>query len=74
MMEELRMALWSQLEDIDHSLTALEAVVRALAGSDSLADPKDLDGVMWHIAKSLQDIRADVDEAAGMTIQMKTAA
>lgn len=73
-MEELRMALWSQLQDIEHSLTALEAVVRALAGSDSLSDPQDLDGAMWHIAKSLQGIRADVDDATAMTVQLKAAA
>ena len=68
------MALWSQLQDIEHSLTALEAVVRALAGSDSLTDPQDIDSAMWHIAKSLQGIRTDVDEATMMTVQMKAAA
>lgn len=73
-MEELRQALHSKLEDVDYALVALEAVVRALGGTDGLGDPKDLDSVMWHIARSLQDIRADVDEAAGMTMQMKHAA
>lgn len=72
-MEELRMALWSELQDIDHSLTALEAVTRALAAAGSV-DAKDMDNVMWHISESLQGIRALVDEAAGMTAQMRGAA
>ena len=72
-MEELRMALWSELQDIDHSLTALEAVTRALAAAGSV-DAKDMDNVMWHISENLQGIRALVDEAAGMTAQMRGAA
>lgn len=69
-MEEMRMALWSALQDIDHSLTALETVARALAAAGSVS-AEDMDNVMWHMAETLQGIRAQVDEAAGMTVQMK---
>lgn len=73
-MEELRKALWRQLQDIEHDLAALEAVTRALASAGDCVDGKDIDNIMWHISETLQGIRADVDEATGMTIQMKTAA
>ncbi|MBQ8708125.1 MAG: hypothetical protein IJ523_08795 [Succinivibrionaceae bacterium] len=72
-MGDMREALWSKLQDIDHSLAALEAVTRALAGAGSM-DAADMDNVMWHIAESLQSIRADVDDSTAMVQMMKGAA
>lgn len=72
-MEELRLELWSRLQDIDHSLEALEAVIRALGAAGSL-DSKDMDSIMWHIGTSLQSIRADVDDSTSMVVQMKVSA
>lgn len=72
-MEELRMALWSRLEDIDHSLEALEAVTRALCAAGSL-DRKDMDNVMWHIGETIQNIRANLDDSTAMVMQMKVSA
>ena len=72
-MGDMREALWSKLQDIDHSLAALEAVTRALAGAGSM-DAADMDNVMWHIAETVQGIRADVDDGTAMVQMMKGAA
>ena len=63
------------LFDLDGTLTdpkvgITTAVARALAAAGSVS-AEDMDNVMWHMAETLQGIRAQVDEAAGMTVQMK---
>ena len=73
-MENVRDALWHKLEDIDRDLEGLEAVARLLTGSDSLGDPDDVKAALWHLARGIQDIRAQVDEATAATMQIRTVA
>ena len=73
-MEEMRKALWHTLEDVEHSLAALEETVRILGSAGAIGDKKTTDNVMWHIAESISNIRAQVDEGLGITIDMKTTA
>ena len=74
-MNEIRMCAVNALEDIDNTLKGLCACIEIMQmGAQHMANSEYIDDALGMIRKTLQNTRAELDEATSTVMQMRASA